>query len=70
MLAEGRRLTEMSDNGIRVSDVLVTGLEGRDGEAARLLLAQGNTTTKQAEFHRVAAQRTAREFNLGTLNKA
>ena len=70
MLAEGRLLTEMSDRGIRVSDVLVTGLEGRDGKAARLLLAQGNTTTKQPEFHRVTTQRTACQFDLSAFDKA
>jgi len=69
MLATGCRLTEMSDSGIRVSVALVTRLLRRDGKAACLLLAERDATTEQAEFHRVTAQRTAGQFDLGALDE-
>ena len=69
MLAVGCRLTEMSDMGMRVSEALDTRLEGRDGKAARLLLAQGNAAPEQPEFHRVATYGGTGELDFRALDK-
>ena len=38
-------------------------------EVPRVFLAQGNTTSKQAKFHRIAADRRTLVLNLGTLDQ-
>jgi len=70
MLALGCRLTEMSDNGIRVSVALVTGLVRREAKATGLLLAERNTAAKKAKFHRITTECTSGKLDFGALDQA
>ena len=70
MLASGCRLTEMSLRGIRVSVASITELVSRDTEVPGLFLTQGYPGAEQAELHRVTADRSAGQFDLGTFDQA
>jgi hypothetical protein len=69
MLASARLVTVISLAGMRISEDLVTNRYWCNFEAPGMFLAKGNSTTKKAEFHRIAADRRTRVFDLRTLDE-